>query len=149
MRRILKAFFPAVALTYVLASVLFTQTILATVQSMGLDVSIGTRLHSTFADMIGLASSYLPLIAVAFALGLPVAAGLNRWLPTQRALLYTLAGFVAIIAVHLIMKAVFGISGLAVTRTLTGLLGQGLAGAVGGYCFHLLSRTNTQNNAVE
>jgi hypothetical protein len=34
---------------------------------------------------------------------------------------------------------VFGISGIAPTRTLIGLLAQGLAGGVGGYLFHRLS----------
>jgi hypothetical protein len=140
MARVLKAFFPAVLLAYILASILFTQTILAAVQSMGLDVSMGIRLGTTFDDMIGMTSSYLLLIFLAFILGLPVAAGLTRLLPSQRALLFSLAGFVAIVALHLIMKAVLGISAIASTRTLAGLLLQGLAGAVGGYCYHLLSR---------
>ena len=87
-----------------------------------------------------MASSYLVLILVAFILGMPAAAGLNRLLPGHRALLFTLAGFVAIVALHLIMKAALGITAIAVTRTLPGLLGQGLAGAVGGYCYYRLSR---------
>jgi|AntAceMinimDraft_5_1070358.scaffolds.fasta_scaffold01051_10 hypothetical protein len=140
MARVLKAFFPAVLLAYVLASILFTQTILAAVQGMGLEVSAGMRLATTVDDLVGMSSSYLPLILVAFILGLPVAAGLTRLLPAHRALLFTLAGFVAIVALHSIMKAVLGVSGIAATRTLPGLLAQGLAGAVGGCCYHLLSR---------
>jgi len=107
---------------------------------MGLEVSTGVRLDTTFKDIIGLAASYLTLILVSFTLALPVAAGLTRVLPGQRALLFSLAGFVAIVALHLIMKAVLGLSGIAPTRTLIGLLSQGLAGAVGGYCYHALSR---------
>lgn len=140
MLRVLKAFFPAVLLAYVLASILFTQTILAAVQGMGLEVSAGVRLATTVDDLIGLSSSYLLLILVAFILGLPVAAGLTRLLPAHRALLFTLAGFVAIVALHMLMKAVLGLSGIAATRTLPGLLAQGFAGAVGGYCYHFLSR---------
>lgn len=140
MTRVLKAFFPAVLLAYALASVIFTQSILAAVQSMGLDVSAGIRLVTTFQDLIGMATIYLPLILVAFVLAMPTAYGLTRLLPGHRAFLFTLAGFVAIVALHLITKAVLGISGIAAARTLTGLLGQGLAGAVGGYCYHRLSR---------
>jgi hypothetical protein len=140
MQRVLKAFFPAVILAFVLASVLFTQFNLANLQAMGQEVSMGVRIATTFDDLIGMASSYLLLILVAFLLGLPVAAGLNRLAPGHRALLFTLAGFTAIIALHLIMKAALGISAIAVTRTLPGLLGQGLAGAAGGYCYHHLSR---------
>ncbi len=140
MVRVLKAFFPAVLLAYVLASILFTQFNLATLQTMGSEVTMGVRLDTTFEDLIGMASSYLLLILVAFILGLPVAAGLNRLVPGHRALLFTLAGFAAIVALHLIMKSVLGVSAIAVTRTLPGLVGQGLAGAVGGYCYHRLTR---------
>ena len=140
MQRVLKAFFPAVILAFVLASVLFTQFNLAALQAMGQEVSTGVRIATTFDDLIGMASSYLLLILVAFILGLPVAAGLNRLAPGHRALLFTLAGFAAVIALHLIMKAALGITAIAVTRTLPGLLAQGLAGAVGGYCYHRLSR---------
>lgn len=140
MLRLLKAFIPAVLLAYFLASVLVTQANLAAVQSMGLEVSTGLRLDTTVRDMVGMASSYLILILVSFTLALPVAAGLTRLLPDQRALLFTLAGFVAIVALHLIMKAALGLSGIAPTRTMVGLLSQGLAGAVGGYCYHVLSR---------
>jgi hypothetical protein len=144
MMRAIKAFIPAVLLAYLLASVISTQLTLSQVQAMGLDVTLGTRLATTFEDMAGMASSYLPLIAIAFALGLPVAGGLSRLLPAQRAVLYALAGLVAIVALHTIMKAALGISGIAVTRSLPGLLSQGLAGAAGGYIFHLLSRGGAQ-----
>ena len=140
MLRALKAFFPAVLLAYALASILATQSNLGNLQMLGMEVGPGVRAEATFHDLIGMASSYLLLILVAFVLGLPVAAGLTRLLPDQRALLYALAGFTAIVALHLIMKVVLGISGIAATRTTAGLIGQGAAGAVGGLCFHWLSR---------
>lgn len=140
MVRVVKAFLPAVIAAYLLASILFTQTILATVQSFGLEVSFAQRLAATWHDIVGMASSYLVLLMVAFLIALPAAAGLTRILPSRRALLFTLAGFVAVVAMHVIMKAVLGISGIAVTRTLIGLIGQGLAGALGGYVYHRLSR---------
>jgi hypothetical protein len=141
MVRALKAFFPAVLLAYVLASVLATQSNLGHLQMLGMEVGLADRADATFHDIIGMASSYLLLILVAFVLGLPVAAGLARLMPGQRALLYALAGFTAIVVLHLIMKAVLGISGIAATRTTAGLIGQGAAGAIGGLCFHWLSRS--------
>jgi hypothetical protein len=137
----LKAFIPAVILAYLVASVLVTQANLAAVQSMGLEVGAGVRLDTTLKDILGMASSYLILILVSFALAIPVAARLARFLPAQRTLLFTLAGFVAIVSLHLIMQAVLGVSGIAPTRTLAGLLSQGLAGVVGGFCYaHVSSR---------
>lgn len=141
MLRVLKAFFPAVILTYVLASILSTQIILGNLQGMGVDVSAMVRLGTTFHDLVGLTSSYLVLILVAFVLGLSVAAGLTKLMPSYRLTLFVLAGFVAIVALHLIMKAVLGLSGIAATRTMAGLLSQGMAGAVGGYLYYRLSRT--------
>ena len=140
MLHVLKAFVPAVLLAYLLASVLVTQANLAALQSMGIEIGTGVRLDTTIKDMLGMASSYLILILVGFTLAFPVAAGLTRLLPSQRALFFCLAGFVAIVALHLIMQAVLGLSAIAPTRTLIGLLGQGFAGALGGYCYHALSR---------
>lgn len=141
MLRVLKAFFPAVLLTYVLASILSTQVILGNLQGMGVDVSGAVRLSTTFHDLLGLASSYLLLILVAFVLGLPVAAGLTKLMPSHRLALFVLAGFVAIVALHLIMKAALGLTGIAATRTMAGLLTQGMAGAAGGFLYFRLSRS--------
>ena len=146
MVRVVKAFFPAVLVTYLMASVLFTQTILATVQSFGLEVSLAQRLEATWHDITGMAPSYLVLLLVAFLIAMPVAAGITRLLPTRRALLFTLAGFVAVVALHVTMKLVLGLSGIAVTRTVAGLFGQGLAGALGGYVYHCLSRKPAVNS---
>lgn len=137
-----KAYIPAVLSAYLLASMAATQVILAEVASMGVAVPLADRVAATLHDLWGLTSSYLPLIAIAFVLALPVAAGLVRLLPQRRALLYPLAGFVALVALHLIMKAVLGVSGIAAARSLPGLLSQGAAGAVGGWCFHAITRRN-------
>ncbi len=144
MLRVLKAFVPAVLFTYVLASILSTQFILGSLQNMGVDVSAMVRFSTTLHDLLGLSTSYLILILVAFILGLPVAAGLSKLMPSQRLVLFVLAGFVAIVALHLIMKAVLGMSAIAATRTMFGLLSQGVAGAAGGYLYFRLSRSQVE-----
>jgi hypothetical protein len=148
MLRVIKAFFPAVLLAYLLASSLATQSVLASVASFGLPVDPLVRLQTTLQDLAGMSTSYLPLILVAFLLGLPVAAALARALPARRALLFSLAGFAAIVALHLIMHALLGVYGIAAARTLPGLLGQGLAGAAGGFCYHRLSRVSMATRAA-
>lgn len=139
MLRVLKAYVAAVFIAYLLASLAATQVVLWHVSAMGVGVSLADRLSASVHDLLGLASSYLVLIAVAFALAMPAAAALCRRLPRERALLYTLAGFTAIVALHMAIKAVLGVSGIAATRSLPGLLSQGAAGAVGGLCFHALT----------
>ncbi|MEM1154314.1 MAG: hypothetical protein AAGI44_09240 [Pseudomonadota bacterium] len=135
----LKGFFIAFILTYLLASVLITLGNLSAVQGLGLDVSIGVGISAIAHDMTGMISSYLALIAVGFLIALPVAALLTKLMPNHRAVLYALAGFTAVVAIHVIMKSVFGLWVFAPTRSLIGLIGQGLAGAVGGYVFHLVT----------
>ena len=98
------------------------------------------RLQATIHDLAGLSGTYLPLIAVALLIALLTAAGLEKLLPGQRMVLCILAGAVGLIAIHLIMKAVLGLNGIAATRTLAGLLSQGLAGALGGYVFFAIRR---------
>lgn len=136
MIKVLLAYAAAVSGAFVLGSILATQFILGNVAAMGMDVSVGVRLEATLHDVLGLATSYLPLMAIAFLVALPVAAGLRRLLPTQALFLYVLAGAVAVVTLHLAMKAALGLSGIAATRTAAGLLSQGLAGALGGYLYY-------------
>jgi hypothetical protein len=86
---------------------------------------------------------YLPLVTISSAIAFPVAAGIFKRAPHLRLIGYVAAGFVALIALHLIMKMVVGLTGVAATRTLLGLLAQGVAGALGGYIFHRLTQKKT------
>jgi len=83
MVRVLKAFFPAVLLAYVLASMLATQSNLGNVEMLGMDVGLADRAGATFHDIIGMSSSSLLLMLIAFALALPVATGFTKLLPGQ------------------------------------------------------------------
>ncbi len=139
MKRAIIAFFPAVIAAYVLGSIFSTQVILARIEAMGIPITLRDRFHATGHDVLGLAGSYLPLMLLAFLIALPVAAGLCRFIPRGRVLVYGLAGFVAVLAIHLIMKAVLGLNGIASVRDLDGLMLQGLAGWLGGYLFFVFT----------
>jgi hypothetical protein len=139
MLRAFIAFFPAVLGAYVLGSIFATQIILGEVASMAMPVTLRDRMHATGHDLLGLSTSYLPLMLVAFAIAMPVAAWLARYVPRIRFLIYGLAGASAVIALHLIMKAVLGLTGIAAVRELDGLALQGLAGWFGGYLFFVFT----------
>ena len=142
MIKVLKAFLPATILAFLLASVLSTQMILARVQAMGLDIPVHVRVMTTLQDIVGMASSYLLLITLAFALALPVAARLARVITERSVVLYILAGFVAIAVLHIALQFTLGIHPIPATRTLPGFLGQCLAGAAGGWCYYRLRQAN-------
>lgn len=139
-RRTILALLAAVLVTYLLASISATQFVLREVAALGPEITLAVRVRTTLQDLAGLAGSYGPLLLLALALAFPVAAGLGRVLPAARLYWYLLAGFVAVVFLHLIMEAVLGVTGIAAVRTLPGLLSQGFAGAAGGAVFHVLLR---------
>ena len=50
---------------FVVGSVIGTQVVLASVESMGLDVTLAMRWSTSLSDLAGLSSSLLPLMAIA------------------------------------------------------------------------------------
>ena len=119
---------------------------IANVVAMGFQVTIAQRLDAVMHDLTHMTGIYLPVIAVSMLISLPVAALIIKYAPHLRSIGYILAGVTALLVIHMIIKMVFGISGIAPTRTLIGLLAQGVAGGLGGYLFHRLSVQNPLSN---
>lgn len=139
--RVVSAYAVAALVTYVLASVAATQWILGSLAQMGYEVSASQRLITTAQDLLGTLPSYGLIIAVAMAIGLSVASGVAKFLPTLRGFGLVVAGVLALAGVHLIMQQVLHVSPIAAARTMGGLLAQALAGGIGGYLYYLLRRT--------
>ena len=139
MTRTLGSFIAAVVIAYCFGALFISQGNIAAVTALGFDVTMSQRLGAIVHDVSGMTDIYLPLVAVSLLLGLPVAFAVVRKNPHLRMIGYMSAGFVALLAMHVIMKAVLGLSGIAPTRTLWGLLAQGVAGGIGGYLFCRLS----------
>ena len=129
------SFVGAVLAAYILGAIFVSQGNIASVIALGFEVSGGQRIDAALHDILHMTDIYLPLVTVSLLLGLPVAFAVIRKKPHLRTLGYVLAGFVALIAMPVIMKLVLGLSGIAPTRTIVGLLAQGLAGGAGGYLF--------------
>ena len=139
MTRTLGSYIAAVIVAYCFGALFISQGNIAAVTGLGFDVTVSQRLGAIVHDVTGMTDIYLPLVAVSLLLGLPVAFAVVRKNPHLRMIGYVSAGFVALLAMHVIMKAVLGLSGIAPTRTLWGLLAQGVAGGIGGYLFCRLS----------
>jgi len=135
MLRVMGAYLLAVIVGYVAAAAATTQSVMARLAEMGVAVPLADRLLTTLQDVVGMASSYLPIVAVAYAIAFPVAALVLRWRPQWRWFGYPLAGAVAILVVHLALEAAFGFTPVAAVRTTLGLMVQVLCGAVGGWVF--------------
>lgn len=133
------SWFAAVLVTYVLGAAFVSQGNIASVVQMGFEITAGHRIDAIIHDVTHMYDIYLPVIAIAMLIAIPVASGIIRFVPNLRLIGYVAAGFVAMIAIHMTLKALLGLTGIAPTREVSGLLLQGLAGAVGGYIYHLLS----------
>lgn len=139
MAKTLGSYVAAVLIAYIFGALFISQGNIAAVTSLGFDVSMAQRLDAMAHDITNMTDIYLPLVAISLLLGLPVAFVIVRKNPHLRTLGYVLAGFAALLAMHVIMKAVLGLSGIAPTRSFWGLLAQGIAGGIGGYLFCRLS----------
>lgn len=140
MIRSIGAFLVAVLVAYLIGAALATQHVLGSLTTMGMNIDFGIWVHATLHDLIGMFSTYAPLIAVAFLVALPVVLLVCRGRPGWRRLGYVVGFFTAIIVMHLLMPLVLNVNPVAATRVFSGLIQQGLAGAVGGYVFYRLGR---------
>lgn len=121
----------ATLVTYTLGSVFMSQAVLAGVSRLGVEIEFPARLQMTLSDLVGLSTSYLPLIAVATAIAMFVATALGRLLPAWRRALYLLAGITAPPALVIIMTLTLGVNPLAGSQGIVGLGLQALAGLAG------------------
>ena len=136
--RVIGAYVVAVLVAYLLAATAATQAVLAGLEGIGVTVTLGERIATTGRDLAGMFHAYGLLLAIGFAIALPIAAGFARFLPSWRAAGLVLAGAAAVWLIHLGLNSVFETHLVAATRTTVGLLVQVMAGGVGGYVFYRL-----------
>ena len=127
-------FLGAVVVAGVVASVFSTQFVIAGLQSIDVDIPLATRLSMTVDDF-GILSAMLPAVAACFLPGFLVAGLLWPRAPGGRTGWFVLAGGVALVTELLIMQASFDLMPIAGARSTSGLLMQGVAGALGGLVF--------------
>ena len=140
MIRKLAAYLLAVIVAYILASITATQSVIARLGEMGVEVNFANRLIMTVQDIAGMAGMFLPMIAAAFLVAFMVTALFCRWLGRRPIAAYVLAGAVALISIHLTLYLALGVMPVAIAKTTGGLLIQGLAGAVGAYLYTYMNR---------
>ena len=130
-----------ILLAYIVGSVLGTQVVLSNVASMGPDVTLAMRLSSSLSDLSGLLGTLLPLMAIALLPGWLILDWIGRR-PTMNVApaWYVLTGAAGIAILHLALNWAFGVDVFAPARTMLGLLGQAVAGGLGGQAVVLSRR---------
>jgi len=135
----LAVYLSAVLITYILASVTATQSVISSLAKMGVHLGFSERMAMTAQDISGMAGMFLPMVAFGLLIAFLATALICRYLDQWRFPLYIIAGATALVCIHLALNLAFGITPVAIARTIPGLLVQGLAGAVGGLVYAWLS----------
>ena len=137
-RRVL-SWLAAVVTSFVLGSVAMTQVVLSDLASIGVATGMRLRLLTTLGDLLGLGSSYLPLLAVSLLIAFATAGALLRLLDRGRTPVYLAAGAAGVGGLLWLLELVLGLNVLSGARGSSGFLLQVLAGLAGGYVFARLS----------
>jgi len=138
--RRLAAWLLAVAAAYLMACLTATQAVVVDLGRMGVHVPLGERALMTGRDVLGMASTLLPMVAFALLVAFMAAALLCRWLERWQVAVYALAGAAGLINIHITLHLALGLTPVAIARSCGGLMLQGLAGGIGGFTYILLIR---------
>jgi hypothetical protein len=133
--KLIGAWLAASVATFLLASVVHSQFVMARLVAMGVEIPAGLRAQTTVGDIAGLAPAFLPVVAVTLLLGFLIAGFVLRFAPNLRGLAFPVAGFAAMAAMLLLMQAVFKMTPIAGARDTGGWLLMLVAGGVGGWLF--------------
>lgn len=134
----LGAFLVALLSLIILGSFFHTQFVLSALP-VPTPVSLSDNIATSLSDIIGMAPLYGTIMGAGLLVAFLIAIFVTKLAPSLRWLVYAVAGFVAVIATLMIMRATFGLMPIAGARTVAGLLMQGVAGAVAGYVFTRIS----------
>ncbi|MBT8054640.1 MAG: hypothetical protein HKN57_12935 [Xanthomonadales bacterium] len=137
----LMLYLAAVIVTYLLAAVTATQSVIASLAGMGVNLDFSERIAMTWRDITGMAGMLLPMVAFGLLIAFMTTALICRYVNRWRLPLYMLAGATALVCIHLSLHFLFSITPLAIARTAGGLALQAAAGAAGGLTYVLMSRT--------
>lgn len=137
------AFLVALLSLIILGSLFHTQFVLNALP-VPTPVSLSDNIATSLSDIIGMGPLYGIIMGAGLLVAFIAAIFVTKLAPSQRGLVYIVAGFVAAVATLTIMKATFGLMPIAGARTMAGLLMQGVAGAVAGYVFTRISPTSAQ-----
>lgn len=124
----------------VLGIVFQTGFVLTMLSDVGAQIGFGAGASMVFDDLLGFGPIYGVLIAIGLLVALPVASIAHRVTKLPRALVFAGAGAVCMLVMLVAMEqAFFGVQLVAGARTLPGLMGQVLAGAIAGFAFTRLT----------
>lgn len=138
--KVVLAFVLAVIVATVLGSVAHTQFVLAGLTDLNVVIPLSERISMTLQDIAGMGPLYGMIVGLGFLAAMLAAALVFRLAGVQRALVYTVAGAVAVGVALTAMGLVYDITPIAGARSTAGFIVQMVAGALGGLTFARVSQ---------
>jgi len=143
--RVALAFILAAAITVVIASIADSQLTLNALIAVGAEATLGDRVEMAAGYFGPFLALYGVFIAIGFLVAFLVAALAARLLPLPRALVFAVAGGVAMFVMLTLMReAFFGVDLIASARTALGAGAQVGAGVLGGWVFARISASRRE-----
>lgn len=146
--RLCSHFLVAVIFTFILASLLHSQIVMADLTNVGVEILFKDRLSMSIDDLLGLYPTYGVVIAVSFFIAFIIASQLIKQFKLSANIMYCLAGGVGVSVALLAMHPILDITLLASARSSIGFLSQSFAGAMGGWIFNYLRTAQSDAKAV-
>jgi hypothetical protein len=138
--RVVGGYVVAVVMLGVAATVLSSVMVLAMLETVGAEIDAGQAMGQISDDLAGFGPLYSALIALALAVAFIAAALVTRLVRPLRAVIFTVAGAVAMGVMLTLMEQVFfGVQLVAGARTTAGFLAQVGAGAAAGLIYAVLT----------
>lgn len=135
MARIMAGWLAAVVVASVAGSLIQSQFTLAAVGRLHAPVALRDRLALYGHDLVHFAPLWAVIVALALLLAFLAAGWLAQRRPSWRAVLFPLAGMLAVLTTLLVMQAMLPVSVIAAARSLPGMLMLCLGGALGGLVY--------------
>lgn len=139
--RVICIYVLAVVVATILGTLVQTQFNLAALSLIGTEVSLQTRLSTSFKDLLGFAPLFAAIVAVTLLLAMPAAHLLGRIFRPWRGVLFFIAGAVGIkVAFDIIDHFAPMPTFIAATRGIGGLAAMMIAVGIGSAVFARLTR---------
>lgn len=142
-------FLVSVLVTFFFASVFHTQSVLAGLSELEVDIPFSARLNMTLQDLIGLSTSYCIILSIGLLLAFLTTRFVIKFVNVDARFIYAIAGALCVLIILVAMQPILNITLLAGARTGLGVGLQMFAGSIGGYTYASLRfRSRNSNNKL-
>ncbi|MDG1692094.1 MAG: hypothetical protein P8I95_07970 [Alphaproteobacteria bacterium] len=119
----------------IIGAVVSTQYNLGHLLALGVDISFGTRLSTTFHDIYKMQPLFGVIFGVGFSIAMVVATVIAKWVKILPNLVFAIAGFASMLVTLVSLTAAFQITAIGAAREWDGFISLCLVGALAGYAY--------------